>query len=222
LFRTTENSFLLSVSTPLFKGNLLRHAASVARQNPVPPTEAAIGRRVRELREATRLTRVAFAREIESGISALANYEAGRVPLPFDVAHRICTRFYFSYAWLAEGKGDMRDYQPIVGKDVPSRSLFSEVYKAGLGSELRMRKQVILKFGRQDFKFPPGTSRREQLQFLLYQHLVQTMESLPDELRPDYFNEVIEASMAAAAKVKSSPPANPRRKRSTTGKANEA
>ncbi len=181
----------------------------------MPPTEAAIGRRVRELRDATRLTRVAFAREIEVGTSALANYEAGRVPLPFDVAHRICTRFYFSYVWLAEGKSDMRDYQPIVGKDVPTRSLFSEVYNAGIGSELRMRRQIVLKFGRRNVTFPPGTSRREQLQFLLYQHLVQTMESLPDDLRPVYFNEVIEASMAAATKVKSFTPETARRKRSS-------
>jgi len=113
--------------------------AVVARKNPVPERERQIGKRLRGFRDILRLSRVVMADELKIGVSSLASYEAGRVPMPFDVAQRIAGAFRLSLEWLAEGNGEPVSeiiLTPELKSKVPARALFSEAYDRTIKPEL--------------------------------------------------------------------------------------
>jgi len=75
----------------------------MARKNPVPRTEAEVGRRLRVVRERYHLAQTQFALLLEIGRERLASYEAGRVPLPFRIGERVCEQWGVNPFWLAAG-----------------------------------------------------------------------------------------------------------------------
>lgn len=115
----------------------------MARKNPVPESEKAICRRLREFRLRTKLSRVAFARELGIDSSLLATYEHGRVPIRFELAARLGVKCQVSHAWLAEDDGPMHPYLELpqdLHRQIDGRMLFSEAYK-------RHVKPYLLKVG---------------------------------------------------------------------------
>lgn len=61
----------------------------------------------------------------------LANYELGRVPLPFSIAEKLNEKFQINFEWLAEGKGGMASIEPFHrAKTTPLSpiALFSRIY----------------------------------------------------------------------------------------------
>lgn len=103
----------------------------MARTNPVPEQEKEICKRFREVRLLTKLSRVAFSKQIEIDSSTLASYEHGRVPLRFDLAFKISKQFGVSLKWLAEGKTPQFLSIPIPQtaiNEIPPKSLFSTAY----------------------------------------------------------------------------------------------
>lgn len=69
--------------------------------------DKAIGERLRKAREEyLQITQSACARQLGLDRSTLANYEACRTPLRFEVALSFCRNFIISEEWLATGKFD--------------------------------------------------------------------------------------------------------------------
>jgi transcriptional regulator with XRE-family HTH domain len=92
--------------------------------------EVGIGKRLREFREALRISRTAFAFEIAIGSERMASYESGRVPLRWGVFSAISKRFLLNPLWLATGTGSQRLEFPFDEsglKSVDPRKRFSEV-----------------------------------------------------------------------------------------------
>ncbi|MGP8197988.1 MAG: helix-turn-helix domain-containing protein [Limisphaerales bacterium] len=71
--------------------------------------EAQIGVRLREAREFLHLSQKEFAERIGIKRVRLASYEAGRVPLRWEIALRACQRFLISECWLATGRDRLAD-----------------------------------------------------------------------------------------------------------------
>ena len=100
------------------------------RINPVPEREREIARRLRQFRrEATKLSQVAFAREVGIDSSRLASYEHGRVPLPYSVFLAVWRAFKINAHWLATN-----DRRIVRGDDI-DESLFPTPDQAVLFSE---------------------------------------------------------------------------------------
>ena len=103
----------------------------VARKTPIPEIEKQICRRLLEFRRTTKLTRAALAGVLGLAPTRLANYELGRVPLPFSVAEKLNEKFQINYEWLAEGKGGMASLEAFhraKGAHLSPIALFSRVY----------------------------------------------------------------------------------------------
>jgi transcriptional regulator with XRE-family HTH domain len=66
-------------------------------------TEKNIGKRLREFRESLKIPRTAFALVLGISSERLASYEAGRVPLRWDVFSAISKHFFLNPFWLATG-----------------------------------------------------------------------------------------------------------------------
>lgn len=98
--------------------------------------ETQIGRRLRAFRESLRIPRSAFALAIGVGSERLASYEAGRVPLRYEVFAAIHRSFFVNPAWLAEGEEPQAYEAPIdfgrVGSRIAPRWLFTEAYDRAL------------------------------------------------------------------------------------------
>ena len=113
------------------------------RKNPVPERELAICRRLRDFREKTKLSQVAFAQEVELDSGRLASYEHGRVPLRYWVARKICYRFNICQRWLATGvEPPVRYYVAVHGyveDEIPKHALFSEIYDERLAPHVEDR-----------------------------------------------------------------------------------
>jgi transcriptional regulator with XRE-family HTH domain len=75
----------------------------VPRQNPISEREADICGRLRQARQATNLSQVAFARLLGIDSSRLASYEHARVPIRLDLALKAAALGEVSLRWLAEG-----------------------------------------------------------------------------------------------------------------------
>jgi transcriptional regulator with XRE-family HTH domain len=65
-----------------------------------------IGRRLREFREALRISRTSFALEIGIGSERLASYESGRAPLKYEVFSSISKHYFINPIWLGIGQGE--------------------------------------------------------------------------------------------------------------------
>ena len=118
-------------------------AAILPTMKPSPDREIQIGQRLRAFREGKRISRTAFALSIGIGSERLASYEAGRVPLRFEVFKAINDQYFISPRWLATGEGSPALSQPFHTGDkallIPMRSVFSEAYDAHLAPVLRDR-----------------------------------------------------------------------------------
>jgi len=96
----------------------------------LPKEEKLIGGRLRYVREQLGLSQTAFAAKVGIGREKLATFEAGRVPLKFDMGIKICETFDINQRWLAFGKKPMKgfrdfDREALIGC-VHSRSWFSK------------------------------------------------------------------------------------------------
>jgi transcriptional regulator with XRE-family HTH domain len=171
------------------------------RKNPVPETEVAIGRRVRELRLRTGLSQVRFAQELGIDSSALASYEHGRVPVKYAFVKRLCDRFHVSHRWLADGTGEIFDYDevhPDIEQAISPTDLFSEVYGSRLKGGLRSRAKLkaAAREGGLTIRFqtalgaPDSDYYRWSLSKLLKDHIGK----VPTAKLPDYFRAVSAAS----------------------------
>ena len=81
---------------------------------------ADVGRRLLELREEQRMTREQFVQRLGKGSQrVLANYEAGDVLLPTELAKRICEEFGVTFEWLMTGSGPKK--QIDARREVESR-----------------------------------------------------------------------------------------------------
>lgn len=67
--------------------------------------ERAVGARLRRFREEIRITRVSFALSLGVGPERIASYEAGRVPLKFEVYLLMSQKYRLHPKWLATGEG---------------------------------------------------------------------------------------------------------------------
>ncbi len=106
------------------------------RINPVPETEKAIGRRLREFRTESGISQAEFARRAGVDSRALGTYEHGRVQLPFYVFLRAHKQFNISPLWLAIGVGAKRlDWyfeEDYFSRAIGERELFSAVWERDL------------------------------------------------------------------------------------------
>jgi len=106
----------------------------VPRQTPISERELAICERLRQARQATNLSQVAFARLLGVDSSRLASYEHGRVPIRLELALKAATLAEVSLRWLAEG-AEPRKLGIFPDKKLTDRAgngLFSEAYDAWL------------------------------------------------------------------------------------------
>ena len=95
-----------------------------------PDEEKLVGGRLRHFREQLGLTQRELAAKVSLSREKLANFEAGRVPLKFDMGIKICETFDINQRWLAFGKKPMKgfrdfDREALIGR-VHSRSWFSK------------------------------------------------------------------------------------------------
>jgi transcriptional regulator with XRE-family HTH domain len=119
------------VNVYLWAGDPCMISGGVARKTPIPAREKEIGGRLRKFRDDLRLSRVVVADELGIGVSRLASYEAGRVPVPYEAAKRLAGAFRLNYEWIVEGKGKPIDaimIAPEVENSIEPRMLLSEAY----------------------------------------------------------------------------------------------
>lgn len=69
------------------------------------PAEVLVGKRLRIIRERSRLAQTEFALIIGIGRERLASYETGQVPLPPPIGEKICDQWNVNPFWLANGEG---------------------------------------------------------------------------------------------------------------------
>jgi transcriptional regulator with XRE-family HTH domain len=109
----------------------------------LPEREIQIGRRLRAFREAKRISRTAFALSIRIGSERLATYEAGRVPLRFEVFKAISQEYSINPMWLATGEGSPSQSRPLPFDEIelliPSSTRFSQAYDSHLDALCRNR-----------------------------------------------------------------------------------
>ena len=104
------------------------------RQTPISERELAICERLRQARQSTNLSQVAFARLLGVDSSRLASYEHGRVPIRLELALKAATLAEVSLRWLAEG-AEPRQLGIFPDKKLTDRAgngLFSEAYDTWL------------------------------------------------------------------------------------------
>lgn len=110
--------------------------------------ELAIAERLRSFREWLQIPRSKFAVSVGVGSERLASYEAGRVPLRYEVFREIAKRYGLDDGWLATGRGSPRrpiqfDDSEFFGK-VKRGALFSEVFQAHLREIHRRERRDVL------------------------------------------------------------------------------
>lgn len=85
------------------------------------------------------------ADELRIGVSRLASYEAGRVPVPYEVAKRFVGAFGLNLEWLAEEKGEPTDFILIsasLENHLGEHALFTHVYDRLIKPGLREPKSA--------------------------------------------------------------------------------
>ncbi len=99
----------------------------------LPEREQQICARLREFRELTRISRTQFALAIGIGSERLASYEAGRVPLQYEVFRLLNQKFKLNPCWLATKEGvpatDAAVIDDAAFRDkLRRKALFTEAY----------------------------------------------------------------------------------------------
>jgi transcriptional regulator with XRE-family HTH domain len=110
----------------------------MSRKNPLPIREVEICRRLREFRLGTKLSQVAFAKEVGLDSARLASYEHGRAPLRIEVFLAVHQKYFLNPVWLATGEehqaydAPIVDWGRIMAIAIPRRWLFTEAYDRAL------------------------------------------------------------------------------------------
>jgi transcriptional regulator with XRE-family HTH domain len=112
---------------------MLLQSHFVARKKPVPERELEICQRLLHFRKEIRLTRRAMAEVLGIDPKRLETYEAGRVPLPYEIAAKLGWKFKINPVHLAEGTEIMnvegRNFPaPEIESKIRPRTLFSTAY----------------------------------------------------------------------------------------------
>jgi len=144
------------------------------RKTPLPEREVAICNRLREFREMTQLSRVAFARKAGVDSSLLVRYDFLLTPVRYGPAYKLISTYAINPRWLATGEGQrvsrlaMIDPAACRGMD---REPFSAVYDISLGTGIHNKGQGSLlgRAGSFSFNFPDTAVGRSQV----YEHLVE-------------------------------------------------
>lgn len=79
---------------------------------PLPPEEAEVCRRFRQVREGLGISQQQLARCLGVSLGIVANAEYCKAPVRCDVGLKLCALFVIDEKWLATGRGDK---QPCVG-----------------------------------------------------------------------------------------------------------
>ena len=107
----------------------------------LPEREKEIGRRLRAFRQGLGIFRTAFAVSVGIGSDRLASYEAGRVPLRYDIFRAINARYHLSARWLVANEGTVRWDRPFDESPLPDkpleRELLSVAYDRVLAAEYK-------------------------------------------------------------------------------------
>lgn len=102
------------------------------RKNPLPDTEAAVGRRLERARKEALIPRAALAVKLGVSTNRLYSYEAGMAKLPWGVADRACQILDINPAWLAgraETLGVYVEHQlPAASAEKKAAAPFTEIY----------------------------------------------------------------------------------------------
>lgn len=112
------------------------------RKTPLPEREVAICNRLREFREMTQLSRVAFARKAGVDSSLLVRYDFLLTPVRYGPAYRLISTYGVNPGWLATGIGprflSLSMPDPSQGREL-QQELFSSVYDTTLGTGLNQK-----------------------------------------------------------------------------------
>jgi len=92
------------------------------------------------------MEQIPFAAALEIDRRLLGAYEHGRIPVPFYVAARVCTKFYANPAFLVNGWPPRK--LPTAAafmhrKDIPARALLSDAYDRFLKSNVEAEHDYI-------------------------------------------------------------------------------
>lgn len=101
----------------------------------LPAGEAAICRRLREIRAREKLDQPEFAAQIGVSLDVLKSYEYGRAPVRYGVAKKFGEAFDINQRWLATGALPVHPYIDIaIEKEeaIPPGELFSLVYSSAI------------------------------------------------------------------------------------------
>ncbi len=103
------------------------------RSNPLPESERAICRRLRDYRKSLHLNRIAFAIECMVDSEVLSRVENFRAPMRIGVFRKVAARFPLNPRWLATGEGPRSfpvDVPRLADLGVAPEDLFSKVYQS--------------------------------------------------------------------------------------------
>jgi len=104
-------------------------------RKPLPQHQIQIGLNLRRWREGKGLKRTAIASALRETHEKLANYEAGRAPLPWLIFLKLWATYDVNPRFLATGLGSEEHPFPILRTllpTAPARARFSEVYAGQL------------------------------------------------------------------------------------------
>lgn len=108
--------------------------------------DKSIGNRLRDSREALGLSRVIVAQRLSFDSARLANYELGRVSMPYHSGARLAEFLNANQRWLVTGNGLPMPYfpvLPVIEDTVPRSMPFREFYSRFLGGLIEERFQII-------------------------------------------------------------------------------
>ena len=175
---------------------------AMSRKNPLPAREVEICRRLREFRLRTKLSQVAFAKEVGLDSSRLASYEHGRAPVKYDLARWLSVAFKVNLELLATGDGPLIDLRPIgdvAFVEANPDGRFSEVFDLYLA-----KGKPFHHYATTVFYLPPKNARY----LLLRQIQVDAKEWLsyvPDDKLSEFVDEVIKHAENLIGKYPYSP-----------------
>lgn len=174
------------------------------RKNPLPPEQAALCARLRQLRLFTGLTQAQFAAQVALDWRLWASYEYARSQLNYRAAFLLLRRFrWLNPFWLREGPPHPMlachaiHYPPPEALNCPKNALFTDVFDL----DLRQRLLASVSFwaipGRADpvFRLPQDALGRLEAVQVFAAFLARWLAALPD----DQFNLFLDALFKAAA-----------------------
>lgn len=135
--------------------------------------EVEICGRVRQVREAARLSQMAFARSVGVTRVKISNCEYALAPLRFELAESICAQLDINLQWLATGQGPRHPrvvISPELSNQIPKRMLLSKAYSDVLRSHIEAYWREV------EVKYPDFVDRSRK-------RWIWPLESFPSSLR---------------------------------------